>query len=683
MRLIDNEDGVSELVGFMLILLIIMMFMSMLQVYEVPKWNKDLEIGLFDNVRNDFFEIQHDISTAAIENAPITGNIHMGVRYPEYFMLRNPGPGASGTLTFEPVNVTLTIGSNKTNYTSYRIKYKMNGISTQPELIYEHGLIISDYGSAQVNESSQSIIDGNRIFLPVIFSQPQSVSSMTSESMNIMPVSSNDYSNFTNTSTINILLETNYHNLWNNTIGNVSGVNLTNDPISGKWYINISREVSTFMYPPVMSGNFYSGRITTELTGSGSSTTGPAGPQGPPGANGTDGTDGSQGPAGPQGPPGPQEGDGSSLSNLNASNLTGTFNASTDARTDFPNNTVALKEASWDGKTTLGTVNSSALLQSISQVNGLQGLFNFLNITDSQLRANDTAINNSIAELRANDTADRAYINNTFPGSTAITTLGTIVAGTWQGTGITAAYIASMNGSNITSGIIPTARYLAAVNSSAQINRSQVTGQESVDIGQNNSIANKTTLSAVNQSANLYNINASNITSGNLSINRLNGGINASETTFWRGDGTWAATSSIVVLDSDVSGTSTTMVLVWSIPLTAAKTNIVDAHLVTVSSSGVGVRYGIMTGGLPTGTSCRFDTPTSATASSVDILSSANTNTAETNWAWANTISVPVQMTCTCSGSGCGANLLIGLAADSANTVTAKAGSYYTIQVLP
>ncbi len=289
MRLIDNEDGVSELVGFMLILLIIMIFMSVLQVYQVPKWNKDLEIGLFDDVRNDFLEIRHDISTAAIENTPITSNLQMGVRYPEHFMLRNPGPGASGTLTFEPVNVNLTIGSSKQNYTSYRIKYKMNGISNQPELIYEHGLIISDFGSVQLNESSQSIVEGNRIFLPLIFSQFQSISGMTPESLNIMPVSIDNYNVKSDPSSINILLETNYPDMWNNTIKNVPGVNLTN--ISGKWYINITKTVSTFMYPPDISatyGGLYSGRITTELPESEKTSSGGTGgvPSGGTGAQG-------------------------------------------------------------------------------------------------------------------------------------------------------------------------------------------------------------------------------------------------------------------------------------------------------------------------------------------------------------------------------------------------------------
>jgi hypothetical protein len=265
MNFLDNEKGVSEVVGAMMILLILVIYLGVLQAYEVPKWNKELEIQQFDKVHNDFLNLRSDIEDVYTSNIPKTSSLSLGVRYPERYLLHNPGPGASGTLSFEPVNVTLIIGSISFKYNSTRIRYSMDGISNQPELVYEHGLVINDFGNVQLNEGDQGLISGNDIFVPILFSQGQSVAGIIPESFDIMPLS--PYNNYStgNTTLVNIMLETQYPDLWRYLTKNITWVNVTGNGSAGK--INITKNVIALMYPyqPNTSGGIYSGMITTEF----------------------------------------------------------------------------------------------------------------------------------------------------------------------------------------------------------------------------------------------------------------------------------------------------------------------------------------------------------------------------------------------------------------------------------
>jgi|GEM_PF-2146509 len=189
----------------------------------------------------------------------------------------------------------------------------------------------------------------------------------------------------------------------------------------------------------------------------------------------------------------------------------GTYNG------DFPNSTVS-------SKTTLAQVNSSAQIGESQVTNLVTDLGNKLNIATYGSNFPNSTIgsysgdfpnsslpnyllistyganfpNNTLASYsgdfpnssslksvlgtanRINVTGNTIDIATNWIGQAAITTLGSITTGTWQGTVIADAYIESANIWNA-----------------------------------------KTTLAQVNQSANLYNVNGSNITSGTITKNVL------------------------------------------------------------------------------------------------------------------------------------------------------------------
>lgn len=231
-RSLENNNAVSEVIGAMLILLILVVFLGTVQVYEVPGWNKELEMQQFDIVHSDFINMRSNLEEVIIKNIPKTSSLHMGVRYPQRFMLQNPGPGAYGTIRTYPLNINvsykLSNGSfSFDNYTTTGIIYELDGLSTFPELVYEHGIVIKDFGKTNNTNDEQSLVINNEVFIPVLYWNYNPVSSLETESFNIKP--------FNETArvilNISITMETRYPMIWkellNNTISNISDNKIT------------------------------------------------------------------------------------------------------------------------------------------------------------------------------------------------------------------------------------------------------------------------------------------------------------------------------------------------------------------------------------------------------------------------------------------------------------------------
>ena len=137
---IQEERGVTAVLGAMLIFLIIVTMWGIIQAYHVPLWNEDVEYEHLDDIYEDLVTLKSDIEDVALLNVPKTSDISMGVRYPGRVFLANPGAGVSGSLTSDDVAVSIEYTLNTPgdpviteNYTSKPHQLRGFGHHRQPQ----------------------------------------------------------------------------------------------------------------------------------------------------------------------------------------------------------------------------------------------------------------------------------------------------------------------------------------------------------------------------------------------------------------------------------------------------------------------------------------------------------------------------------------------------------------------
>jgi hypothetical protein len=217
MKLFENEKGVSEIVGAMLILFILVLYLGILQTDEVPRWNKELEKQQFDIVYGDFLNLRSNLEDASIKNIQRTMSMHTGVRYPERFLVRNPGYGAIGTINTYPLKINISYKKDSNiyylNYTSVGIVYEMKGLSDFPKLVYEHGILIKEFGNWNYSDDINHLTSEDGISIPVV-NDFEPISSIEVKTINILPIP--QYMTTETFSSMNVSLETRFPQLWAN-----------------------------------------------------------------------------------------------------------------------------------------------------------------------------------------------------------------------------------------------------------------------------------------------------------------------------------------------------------------------------------------------------------------------------------------------------------------------------------
>lgn len=190
MKIIKNQKGVSPLLGFILMLMILMISISALQTTFVPSICKEVEADHMREITGQLIEIRN------IPSSTKTLKLDMGIDYPEYIFLITPKSTAT-TMNVASYNVTIhynEILANGTkverseNFTSYRIEIAPNYVFyPKNTLILENTAIFKHAGNSYIVMSDQSAF-GEEVNFVLLNATFTSIS--TTQSIDIISVPS-------------------------------------------------------------------------------------------------------------------------------------------------------------------------------------------------------------------------------------------------------------------------------------------------------------------------------------------------------------------------------------------------------------------------------------------------------------------------------------------------------------
>jgi len=240
-----NGRGVSVLVGFILLMLTLMIFVSILQAYVVPSVCKRIELRKL----NDLMENIQDIDKNIMNDRLSTVTLDLGVTYPKYmFLITPPQMGSSVVAERFKVNLSydeiLPNGSvlhRTSSYVSDRIRISPNYFYTRGyEFVLENSAIYEYYYKKLVMAVlGQQMFYKDRIYVPILNATFTSFSSAQPVDIVIDPVS---YGGYVLARNVTVSFETSCPEYW---------VNLTPKLKSMGYIVNVSGNKVTVSYANV------------------------------------------------------------------------------------------------------------------------------------------------------------------------------------------------------------------------------------------------------------------------------------------------------------------------------------------------------------------------------------------------------------------------------------------------
>lgn len=231
-KILNCEQAVSPVIGFLLVVVILTSLLTNIQVRSVPVWNMEEEMQHLNVMYDDF-----KIFKSTIENTAVSGTYQstpqsMGTFYSKKLIFYNPSAGALGTfdinrnkwmcITYDEIQPDGTIERNiEKNITSSTITYSLSGLRRYNDFTYEYGLIRR---GGNYTQSEQTMVSGDSIYLIGINATQsrETVASYEKIGVNAYPVSVPENSCLGTNIRLDIC--TDYPVWWVNTLNEMSGV---------------------------------------------------------------------------------------------------------------------------------------------------------------------------------------------------------------------------------------------------------------------------------------------------------------------------------------------------------------------------------------------------------------------------------------------------------------------------
>ena len=180
------DRGVTVLVGFILMMMIMIIFVTILQTQYVPSIVRDAEIGHMNRVTREIIDLDDRIVRGESGTVPLD----MGVEYPRHLFLMTPQTGACSISAYDSfVNVSGKAGDFefKLRYKTKRIVLKLNYLANPDyNLIYENTAV---FKTPNITLSHQNMFSRGYVNIYIVNTSFDSISSNKPIDLTISPIS--------------------------------------------------------------------------------------------------------------------------------------------------------------------------------------------------------------------------------------------------------------------------------------------------------------------------------------------------------------------------------------------------------------------------------------------------------------------------------------------------------------